>query len=110
MKLKTGSFALGIAIALTSVQAYTQTATSNKDTLIKQVLEVSGTKKQIEQLPDFIKSSLAQRKDKTDPKIFGHISSAMLESFSVTKVSANFETTFGKYMDERSLVEVLRWY
>ena len=91
-----------------------QEASGKKESLAQQALELSGVKRQIKQsfesVDRTIDERLAAEKEKLDPKMKENLSQVMKESYAVGIIYGNFEKNFLKLTDEKTLIEVIKWY
>lgn len=80
------------------------------DALVKEVLEISGAKKQIQQIPEMVKSHMAQRQGETDPKVYETIRKIMIESYQADALYQAVAESLQKKFDAQSLSAVLQWH
>jgi len=84
--------------------------TNDKNLLAKEVLELSGTKKQISQIPQFLEGSLAGQKGKLDEQTFNTLCNIMRDAFKAETLYENLESTFIKNIDTKTLKDTKLWY
>jgi len=69
---------------------------SKQDAIIREVLELTGAKKQIQQIPDMVSSQLGQRQKEMDPTVYDGVKQITADSY---KADALYETVAAKFKE-----------
>lgn len=81
----------------------------DQNTLIAEVLELSGAKKQVEQIPDIVNAQLTQRQMEVKPEVYEKVSRIMAESYKANTLYQDVVNYFKNNFDQNRLLVILEW-
>ena len=77
--------------------------------LLEEVFELSGLKKQIAQIPDILTAQLQQQQGQVDAELYGILSRIMIEAFGAEALYETFVEHYASMADEARLLKVRDW-
>ncbi len=111
--LKTASLFSGAKLFLFIILIFSACSLSyaqhGENTLIEEVLELSGAKKQIEQIPDIVNAQVAQRQMEVDSKVYEKISKIMTESYKAITLYQDVVNYFKNNFNQSYTLIILEW-
>lgn len=75
--------------------------------LVKEALELSGAKQQMDQYPELFKNQLRQRQADIDPRLFEKLSKIIAETFPTDTFYQSVIESFQKKFNEKHILDVL---